>query len=135
RNLSISSSLIRRLCEPPTGDHLATTRSAAWITLGLATALLTPAAPAQQRQPALKPVSSGYIPANGVNYYYEIYGRGAPLLLLYGGLGSIGMFSPILPQLTKGRQVDRAEAAVQQQRSEEHTSELQSRGHLVCRLL
>jgi len=83
-----------------------TARSAAWIALGLAvTALLTPAAPAHRRQPALKPVSSGYIPTNGVNYYYEISGRGAPLLLLHGGLGSIGMFSPILPQLTKGRQV------------------------------
>jgi pimeloyl-ACP methyl ester carboxylesterase len=85
-----------------------TTRSGAWIALGLAViALLTPAAPAQQPtpRPALKPVSSGYIPTNGVNYYYEIYGRGAPLLLLHGGLGSIGMFHPILPQLAKGRQV------------------------------
>src|SRR6266550_5133803 len=60
---------------------------------------------AQQPAARLKPVRTGYIPANGVNYYYEIYGRGAPLLLLHGGPGSIGMFSPILPQLTKGRQV------------------------------
>jgi pimeloyl-ACP methyl ester carboxylesterase len=69
--------------------------------------LLSLAMAAQAQQPAtrVKPVRTGYVPANGVNYYYEIYGRGAPLLLLHGGLGSIEMFGPILPALTKGRQV------------------------------
>ena len=48
---------------------------------------------------------SGYIPANGVNYYYEVRGMGEPLLLLHGGLGSTGMFEPIMPQLAAHRQV------------------------------
>jgi alpha-beta hydrolase superfamily lysophospholipase len=48
---------------------------------------------------------SGYVEANGVNYFYSIYGEGEPLLLLHGGLGSIDMFAPILPILTEGRQV------------------------------
>jgi pimeloyl-ACP methyl ester carboxylesterase len=52
-----------------------------------------------------KPVRTGYVPANGVNYYYEIYGRGEPLLLLHGGLGSIEMFSAALPLLAKQRQI------------------------------
>jgi pimeloyl-ACP methyl ester carboxylesterase len=52
------------------------------------------------------PKASGYIDANGVNYYYEIHGEGEPLLLLHGGLGSIDMFGPvILPMLAEGRQV------------------------------
>ncbi len=83
-------------------------RTALKLSLGLAmTALLvtTPAARAQQPAARLKPVRTGYVPANGVSYYYEIYGRGAPLLLLHGGLGSIEMFGPILPTLAKGRQV------------------------------
>jgi pimeloyl-ACP methyl ester carboxylesterase len=45
------------------------------------------------------------VPANGVNYYYEIHGPGEPLLLLHGGLGSIDMFEPGLPVLAKTRQV------------------------------
>jgi pimeloyl-ACP methyl ester carboxylesterase len=48
---------------------------------------------------------SGYIEANGVNYYYEIHGRGEPLLLLHGGLGSIQMFGPVLTALAESRQV------------------------------
>lgn len=61
---------------------------------------------AQQPTARLKPVRTGYVPANGINYYYEVYGRGAPLLLLHGGLGSIEMFGPMIPALVaKGRQV------------------------------
>ncbi len=51
------------------------------------------------------PVKSGHIDANGVSYYYEIHGRGEPLLLLHGGLGSIEMFEPHLPLLAQSRQV------------------------------
>src|SRR5690625_5596400 len=42
-----------------------------------------------------------------------------------------------LPVLSIGRRVTTAEVAeiLDDERSEEHTSELQSRGHLVCRLL
>jgi pimeloyl-ACP methyl ester carboxylesterase len=51
------------------------------------------------------PTKKGHVLANGVNYYYEIHGRGEPLLLLHGGLGSIDMFGPVLPTLAKERQV------------------------------
>jgi pimeloyl-ACP methyl ester carboxylesterase len=50
------------------------------------------------------PVKSGYIEANGVNYYYEIHGKGEPLLLLHGGLGSSGMFASVLPILAQNHQ-------------------------------
>jgi pimeloyl-ACP methyl ester carboxylesterase len=51
------------------------------------------------------PGKTGRIEIAGVNYYYEVRGQGEPLLLLHGGLGSINMFAPILPALSKGRQV------------------------------
>jgi pimeloyl-ACP methyl ester carboxylesterase len=55
-------------------------------------------------QPSV-PRKKGYVMANGVNYYYEVHGRGEPMLLLHGGLGSIDMFGPVLPTLAKQRQV------------------------------
>jgi pimeloyl-ACP methyl ester carboxylesterase len=48
---------------------------------------------------------SGHVKANGIRYYYEINGKGEPLLLLHGGLGSTSMFAPILPRLIEHRQV------------------------------
>jgi pimeloyl-ACP methyl ester carboxylesterase len=48
---------------------------------------------------------SGYVAANGLNYYYELHGEGEPLLLLHGGLGQIEMFGPVLPMLAAERRV------------------------------
>ena len=62
-----------------------------------------PTTPAAPTTPA--PARSGYVRANGVHYYYEIHGRGEPLLLLHGGLGSIAMFGPLLPALAERREV------------------------------
>jgi pimeloyl-ACP methyl ester carboxylesterase len=69
--------------------------------LATATAALAIAPTAVEAQD----VRSGYVAANGVDYYYEIRGSGEPLLLLHGGLGSTGMFEPIMPQLAEHRQV------------------------------
>ena len=61
--------------------------------------------PARGPAPAPEPVRTGYAPANGVDYYYEIYGQGAPLLMLHGGLGSTRLFEPGLAAIAKERQV------------------------------
>ena len=50
-------------------------------------------------------MNSGYVEANGVNYYYEVHGEGEPLLLLHGGLATIDSFGPSLPALSAQRQV------------------------------
>jgi pimeloyl-ACP methyl ester carboxylesterase len=42
---------------------------------------------------------------NGVNYYYEVHGRGEPLLMLHGGLGTLDMFGSVLTELARGRTV------------------------------
>jgi pimeloyl-ACP methyl ester carboxylesterase len=68
----------------------------AWTMLAAA---ITPAAFAQDA------VKSGYAQVNGLEYYYEITGKGEPLLVLHGGLGSIHVFGLVSPALAEGRQI------------------------------
>jgi pimeloyl-ACP methyl ester carboxylesterase len=70
-------------------------------------ALLTLATAAFSTQAETQAVASrsGYAKANGLKYYYEISGKGEPLLLLHGGLGSTDMFKPIMPAFTEHRQI------------------------------
>jgi pimeloyl-ACP methyl ester carboxylesterase len=42
-----------------------------------------------------------YADVNGIRLYYEIYGRGEPLLLLHGNNGSIVSFDKQIPELSK----------------------------------
>lgn len=84
-------------------------RPVLWTLLVAAAALMAAVAlplQASAAQPAgLKPVKTGTIAANGVNYHYRVYGKGEPLLLLHGGLGQVEMFGPVLGLLAKNRQV------------------------------
>lgn len=70
-----------------------------------AAAFAVAVAPLAAAQEVPKPDSSGYVAANGVNYWFEIHGKGEPLLLLHGGLGSTGMFGPVLTTLAETRRV------------------------------
>jgi pimeloyl-ACP methyl ester carboxylesterase len=57
------------------------------------------------KEPEIKygsnPAAGQYVDVNGVKLYFEVYGQGQPLLLLHGGLGSIGGFSGIIPELAR----------------------------------
>jgi pimeloyl-ACP methyl ester carboxylesterase len=53
----------------------------------------------------MKPTSSGYADVNGIKLYHEIYGRGEPLVLIHGGLTTIGEMEGWVQPLAKTRQV------------------------------
>jgi pimeloyl-ACP methyl ester carboxylesterase len=52
-----------------------------------------------------KPTKTGHASVNGVNYYYAIYGKGEPVLLLHGGMFHTEMFGLTLTRLAQNRQV------------------------------
>jgi pimeloyl-ACP methyl ester carboxylesterase len=53
----------------------------------------------------LAPISSGHVDVNGIKLYHEIYGQGEPLVLLPGGLMTIGEMLTLLEPLAKTRKV------------------------------
>jgi len=54
----------------------------------------------------IKPSNSGYAPVNGVKIYYEVYGKGRPLVLLHGAFYTINMnWAELIPKLSKTRKV------------------------------
>src|SRR5467141_2391542 len=75
-----------------------------YILASIATMLMA-ASVSAHAQPNPTAFRSGYALVNGLRMYYEIHGTGQPLILVHGGLGSSDMFAPIVPELSKGRQV------------------------------
>jgi pimeloyl-ACP methyl ester carboxylesterase len=63
--------------------------------------------PIRAQEKAIMTMDNGqYAPVNGMNLYYERHGRGAPLILLHGGLGTIDeIFGRLLPALAARREV------------------------------
>ena len=78
-------------------------------TLILATFLFTflVSIKAQQTNKMEKPTISGHAPVNGINMYYEVYGKGEiPLVLIHGGGSTIeSSFGNILPLLSKHHKI------------------------------
>lgn len=53
-----------------------------------------------------KPIAKGYAPVTGTKIYYEVYGKGRPIVLLHGAFYSIDMnWSQLIPELSKTRKV------------------------------
>ena len=53
-----------------------------------------------------KKYKTGYVSVNGLEMYYEIHGKGQPLVLLHGAFSAIGSsFGNMIPGLAKRRQV------------------------------
>ncbi len=50
-------------------------------------------------------MSSGYADVNGIKLYHEIYGQGEPLVLIHGGLTTIGEMKGWVQPLAKTRRV------------------------------
>jgi pimeloyl-ACP methyl ester carboxylesterase len=71
-----------------------------------ATGSLTAEAAEKAQQPKLAPTSKGYAKAaDGLAVYYEIYGKGDPIVVLAGGLGGVTSMAQTIVPLSRERQV------------------------------
>src|SRR6188768_1476227 len=53
----------------------------------------------------MEPMTRGYANVNGINLYYEIHGEGEPLVLIHGGLTTIGEMQGWVESLAATRRV------------------------------
>lgn len=54
----------------------------------------------------MQPSEKGYVPVNGIKVYYEVYGQGAPVVLLHGAYMTIDLnWGELIPELSKSRKV------------------------------
>jgi pimeloyl-ACP methyl ester carboxylesterase len=53
----------------------------------------------------MKPKTNGYADVNGIKLYYEVHGSGEPLVLIHGGLTTIGEMQGWIRPLAERRQV------------------------------
>jgi pimeloyl-ACP methyl ester carboxylesterase len=78
---------------------------------GAAVALMACSAAAAEgartgKQPQLAPTSKGYaVAAEGLKVYYEIHGKGEPIVVLAGGFGDISSMTQTIGPLSRERQV------------------------------
>ena len=55
---------------------------------------------------AQPPVKSGFAPVNGIKMFYQVYGKGKPLVLIHGGGSTIETtFGRVIPMLAQHRKV------------------------------
>lgn len=55
---------------------------------------------------AQSPLESGFAPVNGIKMFYQVYGKGKPLVLIHGGGSTIeSSFGRVIPMLSKHRKV------------------------------
>jgi pimeloyl-ACP methyl ester carboxylesterase len=64
----------------------------------------SPASPAPTAAPSASPVGSR-VPINGMQMYYEVSGRGEPLIVLHGAYMNIPTMGAIIPQLAQTHRV------------------------------
>ena len=63
-------------------------------------------AQASKQEQQLTPTSKGYADAaEGLRVYYEIYGKGEPIVVLAGGFGDISSMAQVIGPLSRERQV------------------------------